>query len=315
MTEEQIFKYLRGEASEEEKASLDSWLAASDENRRRYRFARFVFEGIAMHSTPDSIRLAGERRRRTFRRIALTVSGIAAAVAVFFISGYLVRNEMDHELSTTFATVEVPSGQRMDLVLEDGTRVKLNSGARLSYPTLFSKDARNVSLSGEAYFDVAREADRPFTVRTFASDVKVLGTEFSIMADEASRTFTATLVEGSVKVMSRINPAESLVMKPNDVVTLMDDRLYRSRTDSFEDLCWTKGHIHLKKMPFDEMMALYERIFDVKIVIERDTLPVIDIVSGQVRISDGVDNALHVLAQVSDFTYERDPKTNVIVIR
>lgn len=315
MTEEQIFKYLRGYASEEEKASLDNWLAASDENRRRYRFARFVFEGIAMHSTPDMLRVARGRRKRIAGMVIGAISGLAAAVAIFFISGQLVRNEMDLELSNTFATVEVPSGQRMDLILEDGTKVKLNSGACLRYPTLFSKDSREVSLSGEAYFDVAHEADRPFTVRTFASDVRVLGTEFGIMADEASRTFTAMLVKGAVKVMSRINPAESLIMKPNDVVTLVDDRLYRRRTENFEDLCWTKGHIHLRKMPFNEMMALYERMFDVKIVIERETLPVIEIVSGQVRVSDGVDNALHVLSQVSDFTYERNPKTNVIVIR
>lgn len=315
MTEEQIFKYFRGEASDEEKDSLDRWIAASEENRKRYRFARFVFEGVAMHSTPETIRSAADRKRRTVRMFVGFIGGLAAAVAIFFISAMLVRNEIDRELSDTYATIQVPAGQRMDLLLEDGTMVKLNSGARISYPTRFANDSRDIRLSGEAYFDVTKDKSRPFVVRTFASDIKVLGTKFNISADEASGNFTAMLVEGVVEVKNRKNPAESLVMKPNDVVTLEDGRLRRSKTDDFEELCWTKGLIHLKKMPFDKMMAMFERVFDVRIVIQREIMPVIEIVSGQIRISDGVDNAFHVLEQVSDFTYERDPKTNVIVIR
>ena len=105
-------------------------------------------------------------------------------------------------------------------------------------------------------------------------------------------------------------------MQPNDMVVLENGRLYKEHVSNFADLCWTEGLIHLKKMPFEELMSIFERAFDVQIKIERTTMPQINVMSGEIRISDGVDYALHVLQQVSsEFTYTHDEKTNVIVIR
>ena len=144
----------------------------------------------------------------------------------------------------------------------------------------------------------------------------MLGTKFNVLADPNNEVFSTTLIEGKVKVTNRNDPAESIIMQPNDMVVLENGRLYKERVPDFADLCWTEGLIHLKKMPFDELMAIFERAFDVRIEIERETLPQIDVMSGEVRISDGVDYALHVLQLVSsEFTYTRDEKTNVIVIK
>ena len=137
-----------------------------------------------------------------------------------------------------------------------------------------------------------------------------------MLADSGSELFSTTLVEGRVKVTSRTNPAESIILQPNDRVVLEHGRLYKEHVSDFDDLCWTEGLIHLKKMPFDELMAIFERAFDVQIEIERETLPQINVMSGEVRISDGVDYALHVVQLVSTgFTYTRDEKSNVIMIR
>ena len=111
------------------------------------------------------------------------------------------------------------------------------------------------------------------------------------------------------------NPQETLFMKPYDVVVLADGQLYKRHTDNLRDLGWAEGLIHIKKMPFDELMATFERVFDVKIIIKREKLPEINVKNGEIRISDGVEYALHVLQQISDFTYERDLTSNVIVIK
>ena len=77
----------------------------------------------------------------------------------------------------------------------------------------------------------------------------------------------------------------------------------------------TEGLIHLESMPFDELMARFERAFAVQIVLECDPLPVVDIISGEIRVSDGIDNALTVLQQMVDFTFEHDYTHNTIRIR
>ncbi len=315
MTEEKIFKYLRGEATPEEKESLDSWLAASMENRKRYRFARFVFEGIAMNSTPETAVLAKEKKRRTVRRIAGFISGVAAAVAVFFVSFHVVEKTVDGKLANTFATVEVPAGQRMDLVLEDGTKVSLNSGASFSYPTLFSKDYRNVRLSGEAYFDVAKDESRPFTVETFATDVTVLGTRFNLVADESSRNFRAMLVEGSVRLTSRIDPKESLIMKPDDMVLLEGEHLrFKGRFEP-EDICWTEGLVNIRGCDFVQLMCRFEMAYGVDIEIVADKIPQLPDISGEIRVSDGIEHALDVLKHICTFTYTRDSRSGTIYIK
>ena len=204
----------------------------------------------------------------------------------------------------------------MQMALADGTLVHLNAGTTLEYPVVFSHKDRRVKLTGEALFEVAHDAKHPFIVETFATDIQVLGTKFNVLADSENGLFSTTLVEGRVKVTSRKDPAESIILQPNDRVVLEHGRLYKERVPDFDDLCWTEGLIHLKKMPFDELMAIFERAFDVRIEIERETLPQINVMSGEVRISDGVDYALHVVQLVSTgFTYTRDEKSNVIMIR
>lgn len=165
-------------------------------------------------------------------------------------------------------------------------------------------------------FEVTHNVDHPFIVETFATNIEVLGTKFNVFADPDNEVFSTTLIEGKVKVSNRNDPAESIIMQPNDMVVLENGRLCKEHVSNFADLCWTEGLIHLKKMPFEELMSIFERAFDVQIKIERTTMPQINVMSGEIRISDGVDYALHVLQQVSsEFTYTHDEKTNVIVIR
>lgn len=204
----------------------------------------------------------------------------------------------------------------MQITLPDGSHIHLNSGTVLQYPVVFARDARRVKLSGEAMFEVTPDARKPFIVETFASDIQVLGTRFNVLAHRAQREFSTTLISGKIKITSRMNPAETFIMYPNDNVSLMQGKLYKTNVSDLSDLCWTEGLIHLKKMPFEKMMETFERAFDVKIRIECEKMPQIKVVSGEIRISDGVDYALHVLQQVSTkFTYVRDDKTNVIVIK
>ncbi len=317
MDQELLFSYFRGETTPQEEERILAWIEASDANRREFRQAHVLFAGLALYASDAASTCAtGSGRRWIGRRILRYSVRVAAAVVLVLGAAYFGKAYYHRSLSEQPTRISVPAGQRMQLTLADGTCVQLNSGTTLEYPVVFAREARRVRLSGEAMFEVAPDSEHPFVVETFASDIRVLGTKFNVRADESQACFSTTLVEGRVQVTSRLQPSETLLLEPNDMVTLADGRLYKKRVTDFSDLCWTEGLIHLKKMPFEELMRVFERAFGVRIRIERTTMPHIDVVSGEIRISDGVDYALHVLRLVSsEFTYTRDEKTNEIVIR
>lgn len=313
MEQDLLFKYFRGETSQREEERILTWVERSPENRKEFSDAHVLYAGLALYAPMKT-----ERRRyhRISRRIARYTAQIAAAVALVIGTAYLARTFYRDSLSEQQIAICVPAGQRMQITLPDGSHIRLNSGTVLEYPVVFARNSRRVKLSGEALFEVAPDAKKPFVVETFASDIQVLGTKFNVLADEARSEFSTTLITGRIKVTDRTDPAETFVLSPHDKVSLIHGKLRKTSVPDFSDLCWTEGLIHLKKMPFEKMMATFERAFDVKIRIECEQMPQIKVVSGEIRISDGVDYAFHVLQQVStDFTYVRNDKTNVIVIK
>lgn len=312
-----MMKYFRGETSPEEEHRILSWVEASPENKAEFRKAHLLFDGLVLYGPkPEDMQSNADKKHWEGWRFARHTVRIAAAIVGIIGVAYFGKIYYHRLLSKQQTLISVPAGQRMQMTLADGTLVHLNAGTTLEYPVVFSHKDRRVKLTGEALFEVAHDAKHPFIVETFATNLQVLGTKFNVLADPNNEVFSTTLIEGKVKVTNRNDPAESIIMQPNDMVVLENGRLYKERVPDFADLCWTEGLIHLKKMPFDELMAIFERAFDVRIEIERETLPQIDVMSGEVRISDGVDYALHVLQLVSsEFTYTRDEKTNVIVIK
>lgn len=117
-----------------------------------------------------------------------------------------------------FNTINIPRGGEFNLILADGTRVYLNAMSSFKYPVKFSGKTREVELSGEAYFEVTKDASRPFIVKTSAINIEVLGTSFNLNAYENTEKIVTTLVEGSVKINSLKNSGNRLLV-PEDQAT------------------------------------------------------------------------------------------------
>ena len=290
MKEELLYRYLSGETTEAENAEILAWLDSDPEahlhelNRIRY-ICQAADEALLAVARP-------KRRRAPLLRLVRYASGVAASLLLLGGVWYFASRTTADSISDRMAVVEVPDGQYIRLTLEDGTAVWLNAGTRLEYPVVFNRSKRQVKISGEAIFDVTHEADRPFVVKTFVSEM-----------------------QGRVKVVNLNDPSQTMLMEPNDMVSLVDGRFCKSRVQNFAETSWTEGLIHLESMPFDELMERFERAFAVHVVLECDPLPVVDIISGEIRVSDGIDNALSVLQQIVDFTYEHDYTHNTIYIR
>ena len=322
VTDELIFRFFRGDTNREEENLVRLWIAESKANEKRYGFLHDLYDAHLISAPLDMIarypsgsESSSRRRKNIIRRIAVIATSVAASLVLAFVSATVAGEFAKEEMAETMTTVSVPAGQRMDLILSDGTTVRLNSGATISYPNVFSRKSRQVSLSGEAYFDVTHNDRQPFTVNTFACRVEVLGTEFSVNADEESGRFSTVLAEGSVRLTAVSDPDRTIVMKPDQKVSLSDGKFILCDRPAELELRWTEGIIDIGGLEFDELMKKLEKSFGVEIVIDRDTLPEFEFTDGRLRISDGIEDALCILQEGADFTWSRDFRTGVITIK
>ena len=160
----------------------------------------------------------------------------------------------------------VSRGEIDSLWLSDGTKVIVNAGSSLIYPTSFStQDAyRKVYVNGCCHFDVARDTTRPFVVNMCNLKVKVLGTHFSVDSYTDDDKVTVTLEEGLVKVSDE---SHSMTLYPNEqlVYDRSDGKMTKNRVDALAFNSWVKGDIDFLDQPLSEMLKVLERRYNVKI--------------------------------------------------
>lgn len=165
-----------------------------------------------------------------------------SAAQTVALGGSTLRSEngtLDYESQDTSVTVlNVPAGGTYKLVLSDGTEVRLNASSRLHFPFHFGAAAREVTVEGEAYFRVAKEAKRPFIVHTRQADVQVLGTSFNINTYTPGSDKTA-LVEGSV--LLKAHNGRQLTLAPGQQGESTGTGLQASAFDADEVLSWMNG--------------------------------------------------------------------------
>ena len=314
---ELLFRYFNNSATDEEISRINEWLEESPEHKEFYNNASDLHETFVLEAPIELLegketKSAGKRRRvLAFVRRSLAY---AAAVAAVCVLGYHLATDVIEEkkLTQTMNTVVVPAGKSMDYILSDGTTIKLNSGAKLQYPLVFAKDCREVVLEGEAYFEVAHNAAQPFVVRTFASDITVLGTEFNVNADVQSGTFSATLVEGSIKLSGPLVPGTEMIMTPNQTARISEAGF---TLENKSEISWTKGILDISGLEFKELMKKMETAFGVKIIVQSEFPSGKVFTKGKIRISDGIDKALEVVGSAIEFKYEKDYLTDTIYIR
>ncbi len=159
-----------------------------------------------------------------------------------------------------FNTIRIPRGGEYHLVLSDGSHVYLNSESQFTYPVHFSETAREVELSGEAYFEVEK-AGIPFIVHTKDMGIEVLGTSFNINAYDNTGEIVATLVEGSIKVDARDRMAGSRVLYPDEqaVLNMARRSIEVKKVDVNLYTAWRKGELIFFDMRLEDIMTILTR--------------------------------------------------------
>lgn len=166
-----------------------------------------------------------------------------------------------------YNTLKTPRGGQYQLILADGTKVWMNAGSSLHFPTSFPGKERVVTLTGEAYFEVAKDMNRRFSVEVNGTTVNVLGTHFNVMAYENEAAMNVTLLEGLVNVAGEnsnvtIRPGQQAQLKPGGHLTVLDN------VNLEETLSWKNGYFHLDHTKLEVLMRQMERWYKVDVVYE-----------------------------------------------
>lgn len=178
-------------------------------------------------------------------------------------NGRLEYDADDIGQAVGYNTLSVPRGGQFTIVLPDGSRVWLNSASRLRYPTAFSGSMRQVELEGQGYFEVRKDAQRPFIVKTGKLDVEVLGTGFDVMAYPDEKSINTTLVEGAVKVKDvTLSPGQQARMEYST------GRIQVAPVDIQQVIAWKTGFFEFDNAHLSDIMRQAARWYDLDIVMD-----------------------------------------------
>lgn len=199
----------------------------------------------------------------------------------------------------------VPFGKRSTLLLSDGTKVWLNSGSRLIYAPVFSGKTREVYLEGEGYFEVAKNADKPFFVKTDAFQVKVYGTKFDVKAYKNNNEYNTILIEGKVSMMVKQDMnSKEIFLTPNHKACLHkeENEVLLSEVDNIKKyIAWVDGYLTFENETVSELITRISHYYNIN--IDSRLTNNLTKISGKLDLKDDPERVIATLAVISKTRY------------
>lgn len=300
--------YFEGRATDEQSRSITEWLDADEANMKYYQHLCRLYEINLWDEQPVTVSVS--RSKVKSRRFVLEFLKIAAVFAL----GFLLNNRMNIPDKDIFMqTVLVPAGQNAQVTLADGSKVWLNAGSTLHFPTRFPGKERLVNLEGEGFFEVQANKEKPFIVSTTSYTIKALGTTFNVNAYKKSKDFETSLLTGKVEVADHAGK-QTILLSPNNRVVLEGNKLKTLPIQDSEYFLWREGIICFNE-PLSEVLKKLELYFDVKIEVNnKRVLQNEQHCIGKFRSRDGLEHILEVLQLTSHFSYKKDDEKNLVTI-
>lgn len=171
--------------------------------------------------------------------------------------------------STVYNTMQTPHGCMYQLTLPDGSHVWLNAASSIRYPTTFPANSRQVAVTGEAYFDIAKDEHKPFTVTANGIQIQVLGTAFNVMAYPDENTLQTTLIQGAIN----INTSKTRqLLQPGEQASIghTTGQLSITRPNLDEVLSWKNGEFYFRDTNIKTIMRQVARWYNVEVQYEGD---------------------------------------------
>lgn len=312
---EEFKRYSNDESSDTEKAKIDKWLNQQEEDlpeavgeQHQLSSVWDKLSEVTSYSEPTGVEPISRGRHSL-----ILFSKVAACAVLFLGLTWLLAGRLfpvDEESPIQMRIVETEPGQQMNVNLSDGTKIILNAGSRLEFPESFADSTRLVHLTGEAFFDVAHDAKKPFIIHTDSSYTRVLGTSFNLSAYRDDAYAVLTVKRGKV-MFGRIDQREQHIL----TVGMQGMLTYnKGITEAYSRLgqedAWTDNTLAFSNEPLSDVAKKIARWYGVSVDIQSQSLTSLTVTGSYKGMS--LEKVLNSLAFSTGLTYKVNNKVVTI---
>lgn len=322
-----IDRVLDNAATKEEARAVNEWFTT--EEGIHYLSSRIEQESFAMteneidrwvdHSIPET-----KMKARFLTQISPEVSKtsiyhrwmIAAVLIPFlFLIGSIafLADRVGLFSTTEFAELSTPCGEQLHVILQDGTKIQLNSDSRLRYPVKFGMFNRKVELWGEAYFSVSKERSRPFIVDLKSINIQVTGTKFNVKAYPAENDINVTLDEGGVTLKDSLSKEYALLPGETANYNRKSGLCHIMKLeDPAISTAWRSNNLNFYLAPLSEIIKVIERQYNVRFIVNDSSL-----LNNRFTLSTNkvdIQQVLQEIETVSEITFKQIDESNFEIL-
>ena len=283
-----ISKELSSNSNQVEKKELLDWLEESHKNRNIFSTARKAWDNSNIIIPDNDIqsdkikleqayliylskRISKLSRSSNFYKIAALI-----ALPVTLTIGWLLFHATAEEVGVDqFCEITSPKGHVSKCILPDNTEVWLNTGSTIKYNTgSFNRDNREITVSGEAYFEVTKAREYPFKVKTPFAEIVVLGTTFNVKSYPDNNKFEAVVSEGKINLRFGNSSGDAMVLEPRQRLVFNTDNKKMTIKPVEPDMftSWRNGEILFKDATLNDLIKELERIYDIRFHLKEESL-------------------------------------------
>jgi len=268
-----IGKYLSGEATKEEAEKVHQWIDSDENNKADFQLLKKFWEGAGeqwpvMFDTQLAWTKVDAKIRKPaapYRVIAMFTKKAAIAVAASLIlalsAWWIVSSRTGYNNLVADTAVK-------DVILEDGSKVYLRNGASLRFPEKFAKDSRQVSLSGEAFFEVTPNTARPFVITAGESEVHVIGTSFTI--NERENNVEVIVRTGKVQFNSKLDTNKKVILVPGEKALLANNTIRKDVNTDNNFNAWQSHQLVFNNTPLGQVATTLSNYYDLNIILKKE---------------------------------------------
>ncbi len=244
------------------------------------------------------------RSRKKFQWVA-----IAASVAILLVTFYYQMPviEETEQPDRSLVVKETAKGQKSTIKLSDGTNVELNYDSKIYFTEGFSDSTRIVYLEGEAFFDVSRDEQRPFTVRSNDISTTALGTSFNINSNRVTRQVKVALLTGKVRVED--SAGRAVILEPNELAHYTDGRISKEKFEYNNEVAWKDGKLYFDQNRLEDVFEKLENWYGVEFDAQTEMQ---GIYTGEFSNNPPLSQVLNGIAFATGLSFEKKQHTIII---
>ena len=281
MQEKLLFKFIKGQLNPADKRKIYEWIRKHPDNQKNFNRlkAQYVASTFSEVSNDDSHihykKFSKEVRIQRKYKYVLSIASVN--IISFFVFNHFETSNisnnksLDTNLQDQYSTIISKEGNH-EVTLPDGSKITLNVDSKLTFPKAFSDSLREVTLTGEAFFDITHNQKKPFIVNANKIKIKVLGTSFNVKSYNMDEKIETTLVTGKVELIKDKETPVILSPSQKAVFYKSQNKLKIEKVNSSNVIAWRDGKLIFNNTSMTDVVADLERKYNVKFIINSPKL-------------------------------------------